>query len=307
MDKVVVLAGPTGVGKTKLSIELAKRINAEIISADSMQIYKGMDIGTAKIKKEEMDGIVHYMIDIVNFDVDYDVSEYKKTAGIIINDIISRGKIPLIVGGTGFYIQALIYDVDYSNDVDFEYRDELNNIANHKGNEALYNMLLKVDPDYALITHKNNRKRVIRALEFYHTNKYPLSKHNNIQKLRVSPFDLYYFVLNSNRQKLYDNIDKRVDIMMNDGFLSEVCMLKDLGIENSNTAKKALGYSELLKYLNKEYSLEKAVYNIKLNTRHFAKRQLTWFNHERDARFINKDNFDNEKEIVNYIEEIING
>lgn len=305
-NKLVIIAGPTAVGKTSLSIKLAKELNTEIISADSMQVYKGMDIGTAKIKENEKDGIVHHMIDIVEPSINYDLFTFQKTAKDVIEKLIKQDKIPLVVGGTGFYIQALYKDIDFTDTTDNEYRRKLIDLYNKNGADYLYDMLLKCDKEYAQITHKNNIKRVIRALEFYKTKGYKLSEHNTIEKEKNSKFDLKYFVLIKNRQTLYNDIDLRVDIMMNEGFLDEVKRIKALNVNSNSTSIKALGYSELLDYLDGKYSLEDAIDLIKKNTRHFAKRQITWFKHEKNAIFIDKDIHKTEEDILKKMMEIIN-
>lgn len=306
-NKLVIIAGPTAVGKTNLSIKLAKALDTEIISADSMQVYKGMDIGTAKIKDNEKNGIVHHMIDIVEPSINYDLFSYQKDAKNIIDCLVNIGKIPLIVGGTGFYIQALYKDIDFSDSTDSKCRQELENIYKEKGIDYLYNLLLEYDPEYAKITHKNNVKRVIRAIEFYKTKGYKLSEHNSIENDKPSKYDLKYFVLMKDRKLLYDDINQRVDIMMKEGFLEEVKRIKALNISDDATSIKALGYAELFAYLDGKYSLNDAIDLIKQNTRHFAKRQITWFKREKEAIFIDKDNYCTNEEIIEYMMEIING
>ncbi len=287
---LVIIAGPTACGKTKTSIELAKKINGEIISADSMQIYKYMDIGTAKITEEEMCGIKHYMIDELLPSEEFNVAVFQKLAKKYIDEILSKGKIPIIVGGTGFYINALIYDNDFAEeDEDKSLRVELEKTAKEKGVTFLHNYLREIDPVSAEKIHENNVKRVIRAIEFYKNTGKRISEHNEFEKLRETPYDLSFFVLNMDRELLYDRINKRVDKMLEDGWLLEVKKLLEMGFPISLTALKALGYKDLIQYLEGEKSYEDAVTNIKTETRHFAKRQLTWFRRQTDAIWIDVD------------------
>ena len=299
MQKLIVLTGPTAVGKSKLSIELAKRIGGEIISADSMQVYKYMDIGTDKITKEKMDGVPHHLIDFLEPTEDFNVFMFQKLVKEAINDIASRGKVPIIVGGTGFYIQAVLYDIDFTEtDEDETYRHELEQLAEKEGVHVLHEMLQEIDPESALAIHENNSKRVIRALEYYKKTGKPISEHNKEQHERTSPYDFRYFVLTDERKTLYSRIDKRVDQMMEEGLLEEVKELRKLNIPKTATSMQSLGYREIMGYLDGEYDLERAVYLIKLNTRHFAKRQLTWFRRERDVIWIDKNNFDNNDDLI---------
>ena len=292
MKNLVVITGPTAVGKTDISIKLAKEINGEIISADSIQVYKGLDIGSAKITEDEMDGVKHYLIDVLKPTDDFDIYTFKQMAEEAIEEIYIKGKVPIIVGGTGFYIQSVLYDVDFEEtEVNMEYRKELEELAKINGNEYVHKMLEEVDPEYAAGIHPNNLKRVIRALEFYHENNIPLSKHNVEQKENESPYNFAYYVLNDDRKVLYDRINKRVDLMFDKGLVDEV---KALGLDNTNQSMQGIGYKEVLEYLKGELSLEETKELIKKNTRHFAKRQLTWFRHEKvvqmiDYRDFNKD------------------
>ena len=289
---LIILTGPTAVGKTKLSIELAKRINGEIISADSMQVYKGMDIGTAKITDEEKEGIKHYLIDEIEPNDEFNVVIFQKYAKKYIEEIYSKGKVPVIVGGTGFYIQSIIYDIDFTeNETDSSYRIELNKIAEDKGNEYVHNMLREVDPVSAENIHFNNLKRVIRAIEYFKITGEPISTHNEEQREKTSPYNYRYFVLNDNRDKLYDRINKRIDIMLDEGLLDEVKELYSKGYNRELVSMQGLGYKEIIAYLENEISLEEAIYILKRDTRHFAKRQLTWFRREKDVIMINKDDF----------------
>ncbi len=251
MKPLVILTGPTAVGKTGLSIDLAKKINAEIISADSMQIYKKMDIGTAKIMPEEMSGIRHYLVDELLPDEPFNVVLFQEMAKEALDKIYSKGKIPLVVGGTGFYIQALLYDIHFDeNDDDTKYREELNRLADLKGNEYLHLMLKDVDPVSAENIHPNNRKRVIRALEFYKKTGTPISRHNETESERKSPYNFEYFVLNDARNKLYDKIDRRVDLMLENGLIDEVKSLMDEGYTKDLISMQGLGYKEIIDYLN---------------------------------------------------------
>ena len=288
---LIVLTGPTAVGKTALSIALAKALNCEIISADSMQVYKYMDIGTAKIMPAEMDGVKHHLIDILEPDEDFNVVLFQKYAKTAIDEIYAKGKIPLIVGGTGFYIQALLKDISFENedDSDDSYREELSRLALEKGNEYLHDMLRAVDPASAEKIHANNVKRVIRALEYYKNNNSPISLHNEEQSENESPYNYAYFVLNCERDVLYERIDKRIDIMVNDGLVEDVKGLLLKGCKKDSVAMQGLGYKEIIDYLNGDISLEEAIYILKRDTRHFAKRQITWFKREKDVIWLTKD------------------
>lgn len=289
---LVVLTGPTAAGKTKLSIELARAINGEIISADSMQVYRHMDIGSAKIRPEEMEGIPHYLVDILEPTQDFNVVLFQKYAKDAMAQIYAKGKIPILVGGTGFYIQSVLYDIDFTqNDEDTQLREELEQIAEQKGAEYLHQMLRECDPKSAEMIHANNVKRVIRAIEFYRQTGQRISEHNEQEREKTSAYDSRYFVLTDERGKLYANIDKRVDQMLEDGLVEEVRKLMEMGCKRESTAMQGLGYKELIAYLLGENTLDEAVYLIKRDTRHFAKRQLTWFRRERDVIWIEKDKF----------------
>ena len=290
MKNLVVITGPTAVGKTDISIKLAKEINGEIISADSIQVYKDLNIGSAKITEDEMDGVKHYLIDVLEPTDDFDIYTFKQMAEDAIEEIYAKGKVPIIVGGTGFYIQSVLYDVDFEEtEVDMEYRKELEELAKINGNEYVHKMLEEVDPEYAAGIHPNNLKRVIRALEFYHENNIPLSEHNAEQKENESPYNFAYYVLNDDREVLYDRINKRVDLMFEKGLVDEV---KALGLDKTNQSMQGIGYKEVLEYLNDNLSLEETKELIKKNTRHFAKRQLTWFRHEKVVQMIDYRDFD---------------
>ena len=304
MDKsIVILTGPTAVGKTEISINLAKKINGEIISCDSIAVYKGMDIGSAKISKDEMGGIPHFLIDELNPDEDFSVFTFKQYATKYIDEIISRGHIPILTGGTGFYIQAVLYDIDFcKNEDDGIIRKELEQIYKEKGEDYLYDMLKEVDPEYAEIVHKNNVKRVIRAIEFYRQTGTKLSEHNSNEMQNVSPYNFAYFVLNDDRQNLYDRINKRVDIMVEQGLFAEVEGLRKNGYDKDLVSMQGIGYKEVLMYLDGEISKDEAIELIKKNTRHLAKRQLTWFRREKEVIMINKNEFDyDEDKILEYM------
>lgn len=290
---LIVLTGPTAVGKTKLSIALAKAVNGEIISADSMQVYKYMDIGSAKIRKEEMQGVRHYLVDELLPEEEFHIVRFQEMAKAAMEEIYAKGKIPILVGGTGFYIQAVTRDIDFTEGKqDDSYRKELETLAAEKGNAYLHKMLEEVDPKSAEEIHANNVKRVIRALEFYHQNQSPISTHNQEQKEHTSPYNLAYFVLNAPRELLYERIDRRVDEMLEEGLVEEVRRLKEMGYQKGMVSMQGLGYKEILSYLEGEYPLEEAVRILKRDTRHFAKRQLTWFRREPEVTWVNKDEFD---------------
>ena len=269
---LIVIAGPTACGKSAVSVELAKIINGEIISADSMQVYRGMDIGTAKITKEEMGGIKHYLIDCLNPDEEFSVAVFQTMAKKAIDEILGKGKIPILVGGTGFYINALINDNDFSSS----------------------------KRDYAIREKLNNTKKVIRALEYCLENNEKFSEYNKREKLKEPIYDLNFFVLNMDREKLYNRIEKRIDIMLKDGLVEEVKSLYPKYDENL-VSMKGLGYKEIVYYLKGKLSLEESITLLKRDTRHFAKRQLTWFNHQCDGNWINVDNFTSTQEIAIYI------
>lgn len=289
---MVILTGPTAVGKTALSIELAKKINGAIISADSMQVYKYMDIGSAKIMPEEMQGIKHYLVDELLPSDEFHIVRFQEMAKAALEEIYSDGKIPIVVGGTGFYIQGLLYDIDFSKqDADYEYRMELENFAKEHGADALHERLKTIDPASYDTIHANNVKRVIRALEYYHLSGKPISEHNEMERKKESPYNFAYFVLNDERKKLYDRIEKRIDLMMEQGLLDEVTHLKQMGCHREMVSMQGLGYKEILSYLDGECSLEEAVALLKKETRHFAKRQLTWFRRERDVIWMDKSTY----------------
>ncbi|SHJ90456.1 tRNA (adenosine(37)-N6)-dimethylallyltransferase MiaA [Hespellia stercorisuis] len=290
---MIILTGPTAVGKTKASISLAKAIGGEIISADSMQVYRLMDIGSAKITPEEMDGVPHYLVDVLDPTEDFNVVRFQQMAKSALDQIYANHHIPIIVGGTGFYIQALLYDIDFtSNPSDTSYRTELEELAQEKGAGYLHDQLRLVDPKAADDIHENNVKRVIRALEFYMQTGTRISEHNEQERKRTAPYNFAYFVLNDERSHLYERIDRRVDQMMEQGLVAEVDRLRSMGMNRQMVSMQGLGYKEILTYLDGECTLDEAVYIIKRETRHFAKRQITWFKREKDVTWINKQDYD---------------
>lgn len=296
---LIVLTGPTAAGKTGLSIRLAKALNGEIISADSMQVYRHMDIGSAKITKEEMAGIPHHLIDVLEPTEEFNVVIFQKMAKEALEGIYDRGRVPIVVGGTGFYIQALAYDIDFTeNDSDNSLRRELEETAREKGGEYLHQILEEVDPAAAAQIHANNVKRVIRAIEFYRQTGTRISEHNQTERQKQSPYDLFYYVLNEERQILYERIDRRVDQMIRDGLVEEVKSLARMGCTRTMVSMQGLGYKEILDYLEGACSLEEAIYIMKRDTRHFAKRQITWFKRERDVRWLNLWEFGDDREKV---------
>ena len=300
---LIVLAGPTAVGKTHLSIRLAKHLGAEIISADSMQVYKHMDIGSAKIRPAQMEGVRHHMLDILEPDEEFNVVIFKTRVTQCIREITDRGHIPILTGGTGFYIQAVLYDIDFTeNEENTKLRTRLERLYDKKGAQYLHHMLRKADEASAQAIHANNKKRVVRALEFYFLTGKKISEHNETERQKLSAYDSCYFVLNDDRKKLYERIDRRVDDMLSEGLLAEVNSLKEAGFDKNLVSMQGLGYKELLRFLNGEIGLEEAVYLIKRDTRHFAKRQITWFKREKDVIWVEKGAFGyDEEEILAYI------
>ncbi len=301
--KLIILAGPTAVGKTALSIALAKEIGGEILSADSMQVYRHMDIGSAKITDQEMEGVPHHLINVLEPWQEFNVYIFQRMAKEALKEIYERGKVPIVVGGTGFYIQALLYDVDFSSqDAGGRVRARLEELAGEKGCDYLHRKLQAVDPDSAAIIHPNNQKRLIRALEYYELNGEPISRHNRREREKQAAYDFRYFVLNDTRERLYEGIERRVDVMMEAGLLDEVKALREMGCKRDMVSMQGLGYKELLAYLEEGGSLVDAVEAIKQNTRHFAKRQLTWFRRERDVIWVNKNEFHyNKEEILHFL------
>lgn len=296
---LIVLTGPTAVGKTSLSIRLAKALDGEIISADSMQVYRHMDIGSAKVSPEEQEGVPHHLIDVLEPWEEFNVTRFQSMAKTAMEGIDSRGHIPIVVGGTGFYIQALAYDIDFTeNEENPAIRRELECLAEERGNGYLHGILKEIDPESAGMIHANNRKRVIRAIEFYRMTGQPISEHNRREHGKASPYQLFYYVLTCSRDLLYGRIDRRVDEMMAGGLVEEVERLKAMGCHRGMVSMQGLGYKEILDYLDGKCTLEEAVYILKRDTRHFAKRQLTWFKRERDVRLLRLEDFGNDRERV---------
>lgn len=296
---LIVLTGPTAVGKTALSIGLAKAVGGEIISADSMQVYKYMDIGTAKITKDQMQGIPHYLVDELLPDEEFNVVVFQKKAKTYMEKIYENGHIPILVGGTGFYIQSVLYDIDFeAEDNDTGYRRGLEREAAQKGALWLHEQLKQVDQEAAEQIHANNVKKVIRALEFYHKTGQKISEHNKQQREKQSPYNFMYFVLDDDRNILYQRIENRIDQMLKDGLINEVHKLLSMGYTKQLVSMQGLGYKEIADYLQERISYEEAVYILKRDTRHFAKRQLTWFRREKDVCWLSKQNYKNETQIL---------
>ncbi len=287
---LIVIAGATATGKSALAVNIAKIIGGEIISADSMQVYKYMDVGTAKIQEDEMEGIKHHLIDVLNPDESCDALTFQNLALKAMDEIYANGHIPIIAGGTGFYIQAVTRDIDFTSEEENNKREEITKFYEENGEDALFERLKSIDPESTLIIPKQNIKRVIRAIEFYEVHGKKISEHNKEQQAKESPYNLAYFVINRDRASLYETIDKRVDIMLENGLLDEV---KDLVSRYSPSSQSglynAIGYKEIIDYLNGEYDFDRAVYLIKQNSRHYAKRQVTFFKREKDAIFLEKD------------------
>ena len=305
-DKLIILAGPTASGKTSVSIDLAKRIGGEIISADSMQVYRGMDVGTAKIKADEMQGVKHYLINVLDPTEDFNIVKFQDMVKYSIEEIRRNGHIPILVGGTGFYIQSVIYDIDFdTQDDNGDIRKALEEEYDNKGADFMYEKLKKIDSVSAENIHKNNKKRIIRAIEYFLINNALISAHNESQRKKDSPYDFRFFVLNPPRDILYDRINKRVDKMVEEGLVREVKSLKNAGLSIENISMQGIGYKEILEYLDGEITLDKAIDNIKQNTRHMAKRQVTWFKREKDVIYINPFEFENNEKIVDYMVEKI--
>lgn len=305
-NNILVITGPTAVGKTELSIRLAKKLNGEIISADSMQIYRYMDIGSAKIKSEEMEGVTHHLIDIVDPKEPFSVADYKRIGEKCINDIFRRGKLPIIVGGTGLYINALTCNMDFTDaESDYKYRAELESLADKFGNLYIHNMLKSIDEESYIKIHENNRKKVIRALEVYKLTGKPFSSFDAGNDFYNSDYNVHYYVLNMDRTNLYSRINKRVDIMIDSGLEKECIKLKQMGYNSSMQSMQGIGYKEMLYYLDNKLSLDECIEMIKKGSRNYAKRQLTWFRRDPRANFLNKDEL-NDETIISKITNDIN-
>lgn len=302
MKNLFILTGPTAVGKTDISIKLAKKLNGEIISADSMQIYKYMDIGSAKITREEMMGIPHHLIDIADPVEEFSVAEYKKMATDAIETIHHSNKLPILAGGTGFYINSLIFNYDFANTYkDKSYRAELSNLAEEKGKEYVHSLLKEIDQESFVKLYPNDLKRVIRALEVYKLTGKSMSEFKSEQDIYDIPYNVFYFVLNMDREKLYKRINLRVDIMMENGLIDEIEKLKSMGYTPDMQSMQGIGYKELLHYLDDQVSLQEAIDMVKQGSRNYAKRQLTWFRKDKRAIWIDKDLFSSDDEIVEEI------
>ncbi len=306
-EPLVIISGPTASGKSALSIKLAKMIDGEIISADSMQVYKGMDIGSAKITNEEMCGIKHYLIDVLDPKDDFNIFYFKEETQKAFNEIRKKSKVPIIVGGTGFYIQGFLYDIDFneSEGENNTLRNELTEIASQKGAGALHDILKEIDPLAAEAIHENNIKRVIRAIEFFKETGKSITEHNEEMRMQSSPYNFAYFCLTRDRKKLYDGIDRRVDKMIGDGLVDEVKRLKESGLSRDNHSMLGLGYKEILDYLDGKITLEDAIYIIKRDTRHFAKKQLTWSRREKDVITVDRDDYSSDEEILSFMIETL--
>ena len=306
-NKLIILAGPTASGKTSVSIDLAKRLGGEIISADSMQVYKYMDVGTAKISVEEMQGVKHHLIDVLDPKEDFNIVKFQNMVKCSIEEIVKNGHIPILVGGTGFYIQSVIYDIDFNNEDDnSSVRKKLEEEYDTYGADFMHEKLKKIDIVSAQTIHKNNKKRIIRAIEYFLINNEPISSHNEVQREKKSPYDYRFFVLNPPRDILYERINKRVDIMLESGLVDEVKKLREMGLSTANISMQGIGYKEIIEYLDGEVSLETAIENIKQNTRHMAKRQVTWFKREKDVIYVDPFSFESNDKIVDYMIEKIN-
>ena len=300
---LLIVAGPTATGKSDSAVELALRMNGEVISADSMQVYRGMDIGSAKVTREEMRGVPHHLIDCADPSENWNVVRFQKEARKAVQDIASRGRLPILCGGTGFYIQALLYDIDFTQmEENTPLRDRLSALAAEKGPEAVHALLLEKDPASAAAIHPNNLKRVIRAIEFMEESGGSIAAHNLQQRERESAYRSVFFVLTMDRARLYERIDRRVDIMMERGLVEEVARLRAMGIQRDSTSMQGIGYKQVYGYLDGEYDLEEAVRLIKRDTRHFAKRQLTWFKREKDVIWTDLDRFENRQQMWDHMQ-----
>ncbi len=300
--KIVLIVGPTASGKTGVSIALAKALRGEIISADSMQVYQKLNIGTAKITKEEMEGIPHHLLDFVDPAEDFSVARFRELAYETIEEILKRGNLPIVVGGTGLYITSLTEPMDYSDGgVDPSFREEMRKLSEEKGPDFLHDRLKEIDPDAAEKIHPNNVKRVIRALEVYHLTNRKISEVQRESKNQNVPYDPILIGLTLDRQKLYDRINVRVDSMMKKGLLEEVKSLTEQGYGEKLLSMQALGYKEFLPYLNGQGSLEDAVEILKRDTRHFAKRQMTWFKRDKRIFWVDREQFQTEEEMLELI------
>ncbi|WP_313756498.1 tRNA (adenosine(37)-N6)-dimethylallyltransferase MiaA [Tissierella sp.] len=301
-DNLFILIGPTAIGKTALSVELAKRINGEIISADSMQIYKYMNIGSAKITKEEMENIPHHLIDIVFPNEDFTVADFKNNAVKLIKDINSRGKLPIVAGGTGLYINSLVYNLNFTQVApNEEIRVKLEYLGDKYGNEYLHQQLEKIDIESAEKISVNDRKRIIRAIEIFKITDKPMSQHNKNFRIPIEDYNLVMIGLNMDRKELYNRINLRVDIMIEEGLIEEVNNLLKMGYNKELVSMQGIGYKEIIMYLEGNISLEKSIELIKQGSRNYAKRQLTWFRRDNRIKWVNVDEFSNLDDLSQYI------
>ena len=297
-NTVIAVAGPTAVGKTKFAIEVARRFDGEVVSCDSMQLYKFMNIGSAKPDAEELAQVKHHLVDIIDPRVPFSVAEYQQLAKAAIADVMSRGKVPVISGGTGLYLNSLIYDMDFSsNPGDLTYRKELEKIAEEEGTEAVHRMLQNEDPDAAALIHPNNTKRIIRALERLHDGEGNVRPFSGILK-ETDDYEMILVGLTRERQELYDRINARVDILINNGLVDEVKELMAMGLTSDDISMKGIGYKEIIAFLNNEYDLETAVDTVKKNTRHYAKKQLTWYRRYDRINWLNISEFNSDEEAI---------
>lgn len=301
MNKIIIVCGPTAVGKTKYAIEIAKAFNGEIISADSMQLYKHMDIGSAKPTQEELAQVKHYLVDEVDPKEMFSVAEYQKRAKLAIKNVFLNGKTPVVSGGTGLYVNSLIYDMDFSiQPLSTDYRKDLEKLANEKGNEFVHGLLAEKDKDAAERIHPNSVRRVIRALEMIHLG----DKVKPFEASFVKTNDYSYVIigLSRNREEMYDRINERVDILLKKGLVAEVRGLLDMGLTETDISMKGIGYKEIIGYLKGEYDLEFAIDLVKKNSRHYAKRQMTWFKRYENINWFNLSEYKNDELAI---EEII--
>lgn len=297
-NKVIAIAGPTAVGKTKYAIEVARRFDGEVVSCDSMQLYKFMNIGSAKPDAEELAQVKHHLVDIIDPRVPFSVAEYQQLAKAAIADVMSRSKVPVISGGTGLYLNSLIYDMDFSsNPGDLTYRKELEKIAEEEGTEAVHRMLQNEDADAAALIHPNNTKRIIRALERLHDGEGNVRPFSGILK-ETDDYEMILVGLTRERQELYDRINARVDILINNGLVDEVKELMAMGLTSDDISMKGIGYKEIIAFLNNEYDLETAVDTVKKNTRHYAKKQLTWYRRYDKINWLNISEFNSDEEAI---------
>ena len=303
---LLILSGPTAVGKTAVSVELAKILQGECISADSIQVYRGLDIASGKIKKEEMQGVPHHLLDILNPEEEYDASIFQRMAREKAVEIYARGHLPILVGGTGFYIQAMLKDIDFQEEDGKEktkIRKTLNQALEEKGSVFLHEELKRVDPTSAEKIHAHNKQRILRALEYYFLHHRPISLHNAEEKEKEALYDSLFFVLDREREALYKSINSRVEKMFQEGLVSEVERFYQRGYSEDAPAFSGIGYREVFPYLRGEYDLSRCMERIQQNSRHYAKRQLTWFRREKEAVFVEREDFHSEKELVKWIAE----